>query len=418
MPYFVPRIVALVQMYPLRAKRWFSITLGQCFSFVSGWLALMFCKGLSEGLCKCARTTPSAKRRSLPTQTRRIPELSCTALLSSLLVAVSCANSLYAQVGSKSENELRSADAFKNVSALAEMPANQMGKVMNIMSASLGVNCQFCHDGYDFAKENVAHKDVARKMIEMTFELNRKYFEGEAKVTCVTCHRGQTHAEATLLMGPLPEPKTVEQPARIPTVEEVLAKAVEALGGQERLTSIVSRRTVAKRIEPDGRSEPEELWQSSDGQHRVVTTYKSAVVTEWFDGKRAFKKANDAEIQLKVDEALQIEREAQLALGLNLKAAFDQLQFKQLEQIGDRRAFVLESIGSKRITERLYFDEQSGLLARRTSTVPTVLGDFAYQVDYEDYRAFDGIQLPSKLRFAVPNITWTREVISVEHQFR
>ena len=46
-------------------------------------------------------------------------------------------------------------EKFKSIKVLNDMPADQMGKVMNMMSASLGVNCAFCHasnDG-DFAQE-------------------------------------------------------------------------------------------------------------------------------------------------------------------------------------------------------------------------------------------------------------------------
>lgn len=320
---------------------------------------------------------------------------------------------VYGQAGSSSE---LSGSAFKNVTALSEMPADQMGKVMNIMSASLGVNCQFCHEGFDFAKEHVAHKDISRKMIEMTFELNEKYFEGRNEITCFTCHRGQAHPTNNVLFAPIPAAKNVRQPDRKPTVDEILSNYTAALGGRESLAALKSRHVIGKRLEPDGRSEPEELWLSTDGTYRLVTTYKTAVVTEVYDGKIASKKANDDTIALKLDEALQIQREASVSFSLDLKSGFEELSFVRVETIDDRRVFVLTSIGPSKIRDRLYFDEQSNLLVRRTASVPTVLGEFLYQVDYQNYKAFDGIQIPTKLIFSVPNITWTREVISVEHE--
>ncbi len=309
-----------------------------------------------------------------------------------------------------------SGEAFKNVTALSEMPADQMGKVMNIMSASLGVNCQFCHEGFDFAKEKVAHKDIGRKMIEMTIELNEKHFEGRNEITCFTCHRGQAHPSTTVVFEPAAVSKNVAQPDTKPTVDEIISKHIVAVGGQEKLPAIKTRHTIAKRIEPDGRSEPEELWQSADGTYRLVTTYKTAVVTEEFDGKTASKKANGNAIQLKFDEAFQIEREAKMAFGLNLPSAFEQMSFARAELIDDRRVLVLTAVGPNKIRERLHFDERSGLLTRRTAAITTVLGDFIYQVDYQNYRVFDGIQLPTTLHFSVPNISWTREVLSVEQK--
>ncbi len=47
---------------------------------------------------------------------------------------------------------------FKNIKVLNDMPADQLGKVMNIFSASLGVNCDFCHYGEDFEKDGKKEK--------------------------------------------------------------------------------------------------------------------------------------------------------------------------------------------------------------------------------------------------------------------
>lgn len=65
----------------------------------------------------------------------------------------------------------------------------------------VGLNCGGCHTRGNFASEDNPRKAVARRMIEMTQALNRKYFaawvpaEGEStlgRVTCYTCHQGET----------------------------------------------------------------------------------------------------------------------------------------------------------------------------------------------------------------------------------
>ncbi len=304
---------------------------------------------------------------------------------------------------------------FKNVTALTEMPADQMGKVMNIMSASLGVDCQFCHDKTDFSKEDVAHKSVGRQMIEMTLELNKRSFRGRSEVTCYTCHRGQPVPLALVPFEPISIAQDADQPTTIPSVDEIILKYIDALGGQAKLNSIKTRHTIARRIEPDGSSEAEELWQTAGGIHNVVTIYGNVSIREAFDGQVASKTVNADPIPLKADEALQIEREAQLAFGQNFKLALANLTYQRTEQIAGRRVLVLSAVNSIKAKERFYFDESSGFLVRRTTSVPTVLGDFVYQVDYQQYQSFDGVQVPTKLHFIVPNITWTREIISVSH---
>ena len=74
--------------------------------------------------------------------------------------------------------------------------------VMRSYTTGLGVRCDHCHAGRDFASDENPKKNVARMMISMVDEINAK-FPGEAKarVTCYTCHRGEV------------EPKTAPAPA-------------------------------------------------------------------------------------------------------------------------------------------------------------------------------------------------------------
>lgn len=310
-------------------------------------------------------------------------------------------------------------EKFKNVRVLTAMPAEQMGKVMNMMSASLGVNCSFCHEGTNFAKENVGHKDEARKMLTMTLGINTAHFEGKPSVTCYTCHRGNTNAVPTIPLDSTRASRIAtralpSQPGSQPTVEAILQKHIEALGGREKLESIKTRHIVAQRVEPNGQSEPEELWQTSGGQSRMVTKYGNVVIVEVFDGKDTWKSVNDRMIDLKLDEAEQIRREALVAWGLNLESIRSMLEYKHVEQISDRNAHLIVRKTSGNLDERLYFDVESGLLVRRICSVPTVLGAFEYQVEYNDYKVMSDFLQPTKIRFAVPNMTWTRQVLSVE----
>ena len=306
------------------------------------------------------------------------------------------------------------AEKFKNVLVLSDMPADQMGKVMNMMSASLGVNCSYCHEGTNFAKEGIEHKDAGRKMISMTLALNKDFFGGRSEVTCNTCHQGKTKPESNPSLTPAKPIARGNQSQVKPSVEDVLAKHLRAVGGQQKLEAIQNRHVIAKRLEPHGASEPEELWQTAKGLTRMVTQYGSVSVVEGFDGRQAWKRANDNSIDLKPDEAEQIKLEAVIAFGSTIHTAFSDLAFQSFDRIDDRDTVVLSGVNHLRMPELLSFDSQSGLLRRRVSSVPTLLGAFEYQVDYEKYEAFGEVLQPTKIRFAVPNITWTREITNVE----
>jgi hypothetical protein len=64
-------------------------------------------------------------------------------------------------------------------------------KYMKTYERALGQECDFCHDEDDFADDGNKHKKIARDMITMQNSLNRKYFKGQSKITCYTCHQGK-----------------------------------------------------------------------------------------------------------------------------------------------------------------------------------------------------------------------------------
>ena len=306
---------------------------------------------------------------------------------------------------------------FKNIKVLNDMPADQLGKVMNLMSASLGVDCKMCHvsNDKDFEKDGIDHKDIARKMITMTFDLNKNFFEGKPEVSCNTCHNGHERPVAVPSLFPAVHAERPRQPTVKPTIDQILVKYTESLGGKSNLAKIISRTVKAARIEPDGKlSEPEAIWQKGE-MMRVETTYGKYVVTEAFDGKTVWKSGNGEAIVLRPDESEQIKREAQLFANSDLKSIYAKMDFRFVDKIDRHEVnFVLATLADNS-RERLYFDAVTGELVRRIASSMTVLGQFQFQVDYSDYRDFGGVKIPTTIRFAVPNISWTRKIVDLKN---
>ena len=88
------------------------------------------------------------------------------------------------------------------------IPRDSLIQIMRGFSLSLGVRCDHCHaanaadDGLDFPSDANPHKDVARGMMRMTWQVNREILpaidglHGVGQlVTCYTCHRGATEPE-------------------------------------------------------------------------------------------------------------------------------------------------------------------------------------------------------------------------------
>lgn len=306
---------------------------------------------------------------------------------------------------------------FKSIKVLNEMPADQMGKVMNMISASLGVDCKFCHasnDG-DYEKEGFEHKDMARKMMKMVFDLNKTQFDGRPEINCNSCHNGKSHPQPSFpLTAAKPPEERPKQPDVKPTADEILAKYEAALGGKEKITKITAREIKASRVEPDGKNtEPEEIFQK--GKKIVANTmYGKYVVSELFDGKEFWKFGDNSKIDLKTDEIEQGRREAQIFANPDLKPIYATLEFRFLDRIDGRDVYMVLATTADKKRERLYFDAATGLLVRRVASGPTVFGNHVFQVDYQDYRDFGGVKVPTTIKYAMPQIQWIRKITEVK----
>lgn len=322
------------------------------------------------------------------------------------------------KVQSQSSQVQTAGQKFKNIKVLNDIPADQLGKVMNIFAASLGVKCNFCHvsNEADFEKDGKEEKEIARKMVTMTFMLNKNYFDGKLEVTCNTCHQGHSHPVSAInLTISIAPPRPTESKTK-PTVEQILDNYVKGLGGKEALAKIKTREIKATRIEADGKTtETEDVYQKAPNKSLMITTYGKYVVTEGYDGAKAWKRGGTDAIELNKDEIEQIKREADLFGPANLKSMYAQIGYALTDKINDREVHVVRATTAAGGRERLYFDAQTGLLARRIAFIMTVFGNFPVQVDYEDYKDLDGVKVPMTTRWSMPNLSWTRKVLEVKH---
>ena len=332
-------------------------------------------------------------------------------------IFVICAAAVVAPYG-KTQTQIETAgQKFKSIKVLNDMPADQMGKVMNMMSASLGVDCKFCHSSNDadYEKEGNEHKDTARKMIKMVFDLNMTQFNNRPEVNCNSCHNGRSHPQPSFpLTAPIPQPQRPIQPDKRPTADDIVAKYIAAVGGAANLAKVTSRQIKSMRVEPDGKTtEPETIWLKGN-KYTADLLYGTYVVREAFDGTTGRKFGGGSPIELKADEMEQIKREGEMFWPANLKQTFPKMEFRSLDRIDGKEVYFIVGTTAGNVRERLYFDVTTNLLVRRAISTPTVFGGFVYQVDYADYKDFGGVKMPTTFHYAVPHIRWTRKISDVK----
>ena len=309
-------------------------------------------------------------------------------------------------------------EVYKNIQVLKGVPASQLEPVMAFFTGSLGVRCSHCHVPGQFEKDDKQTKQTARRMIRMVFDLNKGSFDNRGAVSCVTCHRGQTKPATVPALGQNlwqpPNPAAREE-AQLPTVEQILERYVQAVGGRQAVERVTSRVWKGSRVGADGVLVPEEVYAKAPNKLLTVTSYPSVVFRMGFDGARGWA-GSSQQGGRDLDEGMlaQLRREAEFYKETRLKELYSKMAVAGRVSVGGREAYVVEATPSGGgDLEKLYFDVQTGLLVRKYSEAKTVLGQFPSQTDYEDYRDVEGVKLPFTIRWAIPGRTWGRKINEV-----
>lgn len=310
------------------------------------------------------------------------------------------------------QTEPTAAQAYKNIKVLKDMPASQLMPVMHLMRSALGTRCDFCHvaEGNQYELDTKKEKETAREMIRMVFAINKENFEGQARVTCNTCHRGQEHPVHTPPIGQAQFEDTTHGsthhgPAEaLPSAAEVLDRYLQALGGRAALEAVQSRVTRGTLLRMKvvgagtpkaqavnrGQEDPLEIVQQASG--RTTVTVGQTVVS--LDGASGTIKDARGERPLPPGEVARLAEQTDLRKELKLREQADKARVLRREAIDGKDTFVLrirEEDGTSRL---FYFDAATGLLRRQIVNRPTVLGADPEQTDFEDYRNAGGVKVP------------------------
>ena len=101
------------------------------------------------------------------------------------VVFVLCSTLLFAQEAGRAGR----GGAPRNLKILK---AEEVRATMGAFVQGTGLMCDGCHVA-DRSSDEKNEKVVARKMLEMVRGVNANTFNGDNKVTCFTCHRGEAH---------------------------------------------------------------------------------------------------------------------------------------------------------------------------------------------------------------------------------
>lgn len=321
----------------------------------------------------------------------------------------------------------------KNIQMLKGLPESQLFPVMNFIRTSLGVGCAYCHvhtadDKWVWESDDKPEKLIARKMMQMKFDINkgnRAIFGTTGAITCYTCHRGQTKplAVMTLPQPPPPGGPGAEKPKpsaeALLSADQIVAKYEQAIGGRaafEKLKSRVMKGTQTSN--GDGMALPLEVDQVAPNKLAVIITPpKGAPVLTGYNGTTGWMKNPRGQREITGGPLSQLKRSADFLGYFMLKEMYPGMVVMGREKVGEREAYVVASQITDNRMEKLYFDTETGLLLRILAITQTQLAPLPEQTDFEDYREVDGVKLPFTVRqsYVDPWAGWTRKYTEIKH---
>ena len=128
----------------------------------------------------------------------------------------------------------------KNIQVLKDVPPDQINLTMQYLTASLGVQCNYCHVQGQNDSDDKEPKKIAREMMKMVDKLNATFFEGKPRVSCASCHNGRAKPVRT---PPLAIDMTPEQAAAAAAAGAWRTRRAGGPGGGSRLVLAGGRRS-------------------------------------------------------------------------------------------------------------------------------------------------------------------------------
>jgi photosynthetic reaction center cytochrome c subunit len=309
---------------------------------------------------------------------------------------------------------------FKNIQVLKGIPAEQLIPSMQFITASLGVECDFCHVEHAMDKDDKKTKLSARKMITMVLALNQTHFNGELEVTCYTCHRGAPHPVGTPILSAEPVVRSEHvhddedaSHAGLPTPDQVLDQFLAAVGGAEAVNKIKTRVQKGK-IDAAGMQYPVEVYSEAPEKRVSISHPSRGDSVTAFNGEVGWLSMPNGFHRMTAAEAEAARIDAQLHFPVRLRELYEEFRVRPGEEIGGRPTVLVSAKASGRPDLGLYFDQENGLLVRLIRFAETPLGLNPTQIDYADFRVADGVKIPFKWTLTRPGGSFTIQIEQVQ----
>jgi hypothetical protein len=201
--------------------------------------------------------------------------------------------------------------------------------------------------------------------------------------------------------GKAPEANEAKAAAADPTVDQILDKYVQALGGRQAIEKITSRMAKGTfEVTTMGIKGEVEIYSKAPNKILTIQNISGiGEVRDGYDGRVAWSQNPMLGLREKSGaELASTERSADIHAALKTKQRYSKLELKGKEKVGARETYLILATPVQGSPVKMYFDLQTGLLARTDIEFEGPQGQIHIETTLEDYREVDGMKIPFTTR--------------------
>lgn len=220
--------------------------------------------------------------------------------------------------------------------------------------------------------------------------------------------------------APKPEAKPEPKPATaaLPSVDQILDKYVQALGGKaalEKQTSRFSKGTFE--IPAMGANGTFQSFEKAPNLSATVVEIPGfGAINSVFDGKNGWSKDPMQGVREQTGaELVMVKINSEFHSATKMKDLYKKLEVKGKDKVGAAEVYVVEATPSEGGPVKMSFDAATGLLVRQEMETESPLGKLPTEILIEDYRVVDGVKLPFVLKTNTPAFSSLIKLEEVKH---
>lgn len=285
--------------------------------------------------------------------------------------------------------------------------------------ANFALNIQRYHLPKDYYANYL--KNVDAVTIDQIQETAKKYIRPD-KAYIVVVGKGSEIADKLKAIGKVTyydmygneyEPKNSALPAGL-TASKVIDHYLEAIGGEENVRALKDV-TMVMKTEMQGRElEIDITSKAPNMQKSNVTMGGMAVMTSVFDGKEASIKQMGQPVPVNDEQKKDMAFEATIISELAVKDMGLNAKLTGIEQIDGTDAYAVEITKPSGGKTVYYYDTNSGLKIRTSTTVKGPQGDMVQSTDLADYKAVGGVLFPYTMTLPMGPMKMKATAASIE----